>query len=96
MKLNRTQIAAVRRQIGLAPLPDEVSTDSGLAGLFGDQTFYVDPEGVYVFERIAQPAGDEPLMAIQIAEVHPAETEGEVVVHPVEPRTTSLTVDLAA
>ena len=97
MKLNRSQIAAVRRQTGLAPLSAEISAESGLAGTFGDQTFYVDPEGVYVFERVEQPSGEVPLMAIQIAEVQAEpDSSEEVTVKPVHPRTTTLLVDAAA
>ncbi len=97
MKLNRSQIAAVRRQTGLAPLPAEMSADAGLATTFGDQTFYVDREGVYVFERIEQPSGEEPLMAIKIARVSEGSgDENEVKVQPVQPRPTSVLVDIAA
>lgn len=95
MKLNRSQIAAVRRQTGLAPLPAEMSAEAGLAHKFGDQTFYVDREAVYVFEQIEQPSGDEPLMAIKIARVSEA-AENEVTVKAVHPRATSMIVDLAA
>ena len=93
MKLNRSQIAAVRRETKLAPVPPAVADESGLAGAFGDQTFYVDPEGVYVFEPVEQPSGEEPLMAIQIAIVEREAPEAdEVVLRPVQPRTTSLLV----
>ena len=108
MKLSKQQVAAIRKKTGLKPLPEEAAEESGLAGAFGDQTFYVDPEGVYVFEPVEPPSGmGEPLLAIQIAEIERAEAaeeesesgdgeEGDVVLRPIQPRTTSLTVDLAA
>ena len=95
MKLNRTQISAVRHQTGYRPLPDETAEEAGLKRIMGDQTFYVDPEGVYVFDAVEAPSGQDQLMAIQLAEVERVEEkEGEVLVRPVSPRATSLTVDL--
>ena len=114
MKLTAAQVKAIEKKTGFKPLPDEAAEQSGLAGAFGDQTFYVDPNGVYVFEPVENPSGEgEPMMAIQIAEVdragagagdgaeageggNGADRDGEVTVRPVQPRTTSLTVDLAA
>jgi len=118
MKLSAAQVKKIEKKTGFKPLPDEAAEESGLAGAFGDQTFYVDPDGVYVFEPVEAASGmGEPLMAIQIAEVERAggdeagakgaEGDGaggdgsdrggdEVTVRPVQPRTTSLTVDLAA
>lgn len=70
MKLNRTQIAAVRRQTGFRPVPAEAAAETGLAGAFGDQTFYVDEDGLYVFEAVAPASGNvEPLLGIRIARV---------------------------
>lgn len=117
MKLTQQQVKTIEKKTGFKPLPDEAAEQSGLARAFGDQTFYVDPNGVYVFEPVEPPSGmGEPMMAIQIAEVEGAggaeggaqgadgggggeeagAEGGEVTVRPVQPRTTSLTVDLAA
>ena len=112
MKLTATQVKTIENKTGFKPLPDDAASQSGLADAFGDQTFYVDPNGVYVFESVEQPSGEgEAMMAIQIAEVErpPAAgngankgngsdegNSGEVTVRPIQPRTTSLTVDLAA
>jgi hypothetical protein len=112
MKLTATQVKTIENKTGFKPLPDDAASQSGLADAFGDQTFYVDPNGVYVFESVEPPSGEgEAIMAIQIAEVErPAAAgngasegngsdegnSGEVTVRPIQPRTTSLTVDLAA
>jgi len=106
MKLTAVQVATIEKKTGFKPLPEEAAEQTGLAEAFGDQTFYVDPEGVYVFESIEAPSGEgEPVMAIRIAAVERAEggDDGdsgdggdEVTVRPVQPEATSLTVDLAA
>ena len=98
MKLTKKQVKAIEKKTGFTPLPDEAAAESGLAEAFGDQTFYVDPDGVYVFEAVEQLSGTgEPVTAIQIAEVERSEEDSdEVTVRAVQPRTASLTVDLAA
>ena len=98
MKLNRSQIAAVRRQTGFKPVPQEAAAENGLPKAFGDQTFYVDEKGLYVFESVEPPSGTgEPLLGIRIARVEgPKPEEDEVTLRPVMPQTTGLRVDLAA
>jgi hypothetical protein len=97
MKLTATQVTAIEKQTGLKPLPDSAASEAGLAEAFGDQTFYVDPQGVYVFESIENPSGNgDPAMAIQIASVEATEGEGdEVTVRAMQPRSIELTVDLS-
>jgi hypothetical protein len=98
MKLTASQVTAIQKKTGLKPLPDSAASETGLAEAFGDQTFYVDPQGIYVFESIENPSGDgDPVMAIQIASVEPQEEGSEqVTVRAVQPRPIDLTVDLAA
>ena len=98
MKLNATQVTTIENKTGLKPMPDNAAGETGLAEAFGDQTFYVDPQGIYVFESIENPSGDgDPVMAIQIAAVEQDSDGGDqVLVRPVQPRPIDLTVDLAA
>lgn len=98
MKLTASQVTVIQNKTGLKPLPETAASESGLADAFGDQTFYVDPQGVYVFESIENPSGDgDPVMAIQIAAVEQKEDGGdEVTVRAVQPRPIDLTIDLAA
>ena len=96
MKLNRDQIAAVRRATGLRPLPESVSAETGLAEALGDQTFYVEPDGVYVFDEVEHPSGEPQLMGIRLAEVEPADEDGAVTLRLIAPRGAGLIVDLAA
>lgn len=97
MKLNRNQIAAVRRETGLTPLPAAVSEETGLADALGDQTFFVEPDGVYVFDQVRHPSGAPQLMAIRLAAVERAEPDADaVIVRRVAPSGAGLIVDLAA
>ena len=98
MKLSIKQVRAIKKQTGLKALPDEAAAEAGLPDTFGDQTFYVDADGLYVFEPVEQPSGEgEPVLAIRLARVE-RDPEGgdEVTLRPVPPQTTNLTVDLAA
>ena len=103
MKLNRTQIAAVRRQTGFRPVPAEAAAETGLARAFGDQTFYVDEKGLYVFEAVEPVSGEsEPLLGIRIARVErpdardPEAVDGEVLLQAVTPHSAGLRADLPA
>ena len=104
MKLNRSQIAAVRRDTGFRPIPADTAAETGLAGAFGDQTFYCDEDGLYVFEAVAPASGDvEPLLGIRIARVERPERRGEageaggqVTLQAVTPHPAGLRADLAA
>lgn len=94
MKLNRQQMSIIRKQIGIAPVPEPVA-QTDLVGKFGDQTFYVDDEGLYVFEPVVPPSGQgDGLIAIQLAEVKPAESGDEVELRPVTPRISGMSAEI--
>ena len=98
MKLSQDQVDQIRDKTGFTPLPDEAAAQSGLAGHFGEDTFYLDPNGVYVFEETEQASGRQgkALTAFQIAAVEGTAEEGEedVTIRGIEPKATALTVDL--
>lgn len=98
MKLNQHQVDLIQEKTGLAPIPSDASANSGLAEHFGDHTFYVDEDGVYVFEEAQQPAADstdrESVTAVMIATVEPSGEGGEAMVRGIDPRMTTLTVEL--
>ncbi|WP_166037242.1 hypothetical protein [Sphingosinicella sp. YJ22] len=98
MKLDRQQVATIRKQTGIAPIPVSAANASGLTRVFGEQTFYVGARSLYVFERVESPSGEgEPVMAIRIGQVQaPDDDEAPLVVRAAEPRLTSLQADLAA
>ena len=103
MRLNENQVQTIENKTGLTPISDEAASDSGLAGHFGDNTFYLDSRGVYVFEEIqpvdesGAPVGEangDMVTAIQIAAVEPAEGDA-VTVRSIQPEATQLTIELA-
>lgn len=68
MRLNATQVGAVSAQLGAEPVPDETMTHTNLLNHFGDHTFYIGPEGAYVWEPVAFPKSENPqIEAVQIA-----------------------------
>ena len=108
MKLTSKQVAKIRDQTGLTPVSDQAAEDSGLSRAFGDQTFYIDPNGLYVFEPVTAPSGKgDQVLAVQIATVtvdepdqadtseEPAEKGDSVTLQPIQPRSTQVTADLA-
>jgi len=98
MKLNQDQIGVIQEKTGLAPVPSQAVADSGLADHFGDHTFYVDKEGMYVFEEARLPANDgagrEAVVAVKIATVEPSGEGDEAMVRGIDPQVTPLTVEL--
>ena len=50
MKLSTAQIAEVKEQTGIDPLPDEHPNTPDLKEAFGDHTFYLDTNGLHVLE----------------------------------------------
>lgn len=54
MKLTAKQVATIEKKTGFTPVPDSAAAETGLAEHFGDDTFYLDPQGVYVFEEVEE------------------------------------------
>ena len=98
MKLTPLQIDIIREKTGLSPLSEEQASGSGLAEFFGDNTFYADAAGIYVFEEVeieGEPQeGEQPVTAIMIAALDATENEGEAQVRSIQPRLTTTTVDI--
>lgn len=98
MKLSPVQIDTIHEATGFSPLTEEQASESGLPGFFGDNTFYMDDKGVYVFEEVeveGEPmAGEQPVTAIKIAALEPTGKEGEVQVRSIQPLLTTTTVDI--
>lgn len=94
MKLSTDQIDSIERKTGFKPIPEDAAKESGLTASLGDHTFYVDPNGLYMFEPVQDSAAA--VVAIQLAEIERREgTQDEVVVSAIDPQRTSLEVDLA-
>lgn len=119
MKLTASQVATIEKKTGFTPVPDSAAAETGLADHFGEDTFYLDARGVYVFEEVeegafpdeagavgaaatanaeagavAETAPKKPVVAVQIAAVEPA-GDDQVTVRAIQPKATSLAVDLA-
>lgn len=50
MKLSTAQIAEVKEQTGIDPVPEEHPTAPNLKEAFGDHTFFLDTNGLHVLE----------------------------------------------
>jgi len=95
MKLNDEQLAVIEKQTGAKPLPEGDPAAESLKGAFGDHSFFLDPNGLYVFEGVELPdaeAGSEPALLVQIAEWT---DDTKTSIAPVEPKPADLIVDLA-
>lgn len=55
MKLTSQQVAAVKQELGADSLEEENPAMESLRGAFGDHTFYVGPDGLFIVEPIDNP-----------------------------------------
>lgn len=99
MKLTKQQTEQIQEKTGLEPVPSKVAAESGLVQHFGDNTFYLSTDGIYVFKEGGQAAeessGDaDTVTAVKIAAVEQKGDEGEVVVRGIQPQETAMTVEL--
>lgn len=97
MKLNIDQTAAVQRQTGADPLPDDNPAMGQLRELFGDHTFYVAEQGLVVPEPTA---GEEPAEAtgddqVEFLLVAIWAGEDKQSLQPIEPHPTGIQLELA-
>ena len=94
MKLSSQQVAAVKQELGADPLPDTNPAMESLRGAFGDHTFYVGVDGLFVFEPVNEAeASDDSAQLILVA----AWTdENKNALTQVPPQRTDKVVDLAA
>ncbi len=94
MKLNSDQIASVKQDLSVDPLEEENPAMGSLRETFGDHTFYVGPEGLFIVEPIDDPMHPgEPAQLVMVA----AWTDGKKnALQPVPPQKSQIMVDLAA
>lgn len=90
MKLDDQQMDAVLQQVGAEPIPEDNPIVEQLNGAFGEHTYYVGQEGLFVFEAVDRPAaqGDQ-IVAVHIAEWADAD---KTELGTVEPRVTEVVV----
>jgi hypothetical protein len=94
MKLSEKQIAVVKARLGADPLEQENSAMPALRQAFGDHTFYVGPDGLLIFEPLAESANSAG--SAQLVLVASWTDENKNALTPVPARPTEQTVDFAA
>ncbi|MCB1512264.1 MAG: hypothetical protein KDJ36_15295 [Hyphomicrobiaceae bacterium] len=68
MLLSETQIAAVRAQAGVDPVPADHTFRGQLAERYGDHTFYLGSGGLYILEPFGLPMPEsDPAIFVNIA-----------------------------
>lgn len=91
MKLTDDQQAAVKAAFGAEPIPDEEPALEELKGAFGEHTFYLDPQGLLIFEP--DPDAEGAARAVLIARWTSEERQA---LGAVEPQATNAVINLDA
>ena len=93
MKLNANQIAAVKQDLSADPLEEHNPAMDALRKAFGDHTFYVGAEGLFVVEPVEDTAHPgEPAQLVLVAAWADEEKKS---LQPVPPQETQTVIDLA-
>lgn len=94
MKLSSQQVAVVKDQLGADPLEDENPAMDSLKNAFGEHTFYVGMDGLFVFEPVNDPdESGEPARLVLVASWT---DEQKNALEKIPPRETDQVVDLSA
>jgi hypothetical protein len=94
MKLTSKQAAAVKARVNIDPIEEAHPAAAPLRKAFGDHTFYVVSDGLFVLEPVNDPGekAGEPARFVLVA-AWTDEDKGAL--KPVEPQRTNTVVDLA-
>jgi hypothetical protein len=93
MKLNNAQVQQVGSQTGLKPIPDDNPATPKLQERFGEHTFYLDANGLYIWEPVDDVEDvNEPVAAIMLAAW---EGEDKQALKPMTPTRSRVVVELA-
>ncbi|MEQ9606988.1 MAG: hypothetical protein RLN99_04910 [Kiloniellaceae bacterium] len=93
MKLNANQIAAVKQDLSADPLEEQNPAMDALRKAFGDHTFYVGAEGLFVVEPVEDDA--HPGEPAQLVLVAAWADDDKKALQPMPPQQTQTVVDLA-
>jgi len=93
MKLNASQIAAVKQDLSAEPLEEQNPAMPSLRQAFGDHTFYVGSDGLFVVEPVEDTA--HPGQPAQLVLVAAWADDERKALQPVPPQQTQTVVDLA-
>ena len=94
MKLSAQQIEQLRDQMSLDPIPDDDGSAEELRNVFGDHTFYVDSDGLYIWEPIESgQMGVQAANAVKVA-IWTDDKRAGLVTH--DPQPTDIVINFAA
>jgi len=88
MKLNDEQAKVVEERTGLQPIPDDNPAMSQLKENFGDHTFYVDDQGLYVLEATEEESDQDDPAAAQAVQIASWTDENKTALQAHEPQAT--------
>jgi len=95
MILSENQVAVAKATLGADPVPADHPAMPQLQQAFGEHTFYLDANGLMVFEP-AEDAAADAKEAARLVLVAAWADESKQQLSPVQPQPTNLVVDLAA
>lgn len=93
MILSESQVAVAKATLGADPVPADHPAMPQLQQAFGDHTFYLDANGLMVFEPAEEQADAQ--QAARLFLVAAWADENKQQLSPVQPQPTNLVVDLA-
>lgn len=94
MKLTEQEALSIHEATGLEPMPDDAAAQAGLESHFGEHTFYIAEQGLFVFERIEATNGADAAQAVCLAVW--TEQNGKQALAMIEPQPTDVTVEIKA
>lgn len=93
MILSPTQVEAAKAAIGVDPVPADHPAMPQLQQAFGEHTFYLDANGLLVFEPAEEQAEAQDAARLYLVAAWADENKQQL--SPVEPHPTNVVVDLA-
>jgi hypothetical protein len=93
MKLTSTQAAAVKQRVNIDPIDDENPVIEPLRQAFGDHTFYIVSDGLFVLEEVTEQDGDSEQARFVMVAAWANEEKNAL--QPIEPQPTNTVIDLA-
>lgn len=96
MKLSTAQIAEVKEQTGIDPVPEEHPTTPNLKEAFGDHTFFLDTNGLHVLEAAQEEKVEEDKQALAVIRVASWTDENRTALAPHEPQVSEAALAVTA
>lgn len=96
MKLSTAQIAEVKEQTGIDPVPEEHPTTPNLKEAFGDHTFFLDTNGLHVLESAQEEQTQDEKQALAVIRVASWTDENRTALAPHEPQVSEAALEVTA